>query len=107
MRAVEQRSMMPRRAMRERIMKRVSCVLKCVAAAGLFGGMLITGVEARPADQVNAVDKFKNLELREIGPAVMGGGIDDFAVVGGNPNKVFVGVAWGGGWEASNNGTTW
>jgi len=41
----------------------------------LFGGMLIADVEARPADQVNAVDKLKNLELREIGPAVMGGAL--------------------------------
>ena len=77
---------MPRRAMRERDMKRLSCVLKWVGAAGLFGGMLIADVEARPADQVNAVDKLKNLELREIGPAVMGGRIDDFAVVESNPN---------------------
>src|SRR5712675_2863400 len=107
MRVVEQRSMMPRRAMRARNMKRVSCVLKWVAAAGLFGGMLIVGVEARPADQASAVDKLKNLELREIGPAVMGGRIDDFAVVESNPNIVFVGVAAGGVWKTTNNGTTW
>ncbi len=98
---------MPRRAMRERDMKQVSCVLKCVVVAGLFGGMLIADVEARPADQVNAVDKLKNLELREIGPAVMGGRIDDFAVVESNPNIVFVGVAAGGVWKTTNNGTTW
>jgi len=73
----------------------------------VFGGMLIAHVEARPADQVNAVDKLKNLELREIGPAVMGGRIDDFAVVESNPNIVFVGVAAGGVWKTTNNGTTW
>ncbi len=93
--------------MRERIMKRVSCVLKWAAAAGLFATVLIAGAEARPADQPSVVDKLKNLELREIGPAVMGGRIDDFAVVESNPNIVFVGVASGGVWKTTNNGTTW
>jgi len=88
-------------------MKRVSCVLKWAGAAGLFGAVLIAVAEARPADQTNAVDKLKNLELREIGPAVMGGRIDDFAVVESNPNTVFVGVASGGVWKTTNNGTTW
>src|SRR5438477_7141921 len=37
------------------------------------------------------MEKFKSLEFREIGPAVMGGRIDDFAVVESNPNIVFVG----------------
>src|SRR5260221_14061297 len=99
--------MMPRRVMRERFMKRVSSVLKWAAAAGLFGGMFFAGAEARPADQPNALDKLKSLELREIGPAVMGGRIDDFAVVESNPNIVFVGVAAGGVWKTTNNGTTW
>jgi len=99
--------MIPRRAMRERIMKRVSFALKLAAVAGLFGGSLIAGAEPRPADQPNPADKFKNLELREIGPAVMGGRIDDFAVVESNPNIVFVGVASGGVWKTTNNGTTW
>src|SRR6266404_6022522 len=98
---------MPRRVMRERFMKPVSLALKWAAAAGLFGGMFFAGVEARPADQPNAFDRLKNLELREIGPAVMGGRIDDFAVVESNPNIVFVGVAAGGVWKTTNNGTTW
>src|SRR4029077_12905326 len=107
MRVSGQRSMMPRRAMRERIMKRVSCVLKWAAAAGLCAGMLIAGTEARPADQPNVAEKLKSLELREIGPAVMGGRIDDFAVVESNPNIVFVGVASGGVWKTTNNGPPW
>ncbi len=99
--------MIPRRVIRERTMKRVSFALKLAAAAGLFGGALIAGAEPRPADQANPADKLKGLELREIGPAVMGGRIDDFAVVEGNPNIVFVGVASGGVWKTTNNGTTW
>jgi len=88
-------------------MKRVSFAWKLAAAAGLFGGALIAGAEPRPADQTNPTDTLKNLELREIGPAVMGGRIDDFAVVESNPSIVFVGVASGGVWKTSNNGTTW
>src|SRR5258706_7537850 len=98
---------MPRRVMRERFMKPVSLVSKWAAGAGLCGGAFLVGAEARGADQPNATDKLKNLELREIGPAVMGGRIDDFAVVESNPNIVFVGVASGGVWKTTNNGTTW
>jgi photosystem II stability/assembly factor-like uncharacterized protein len=100
--------MMPRRAMRGMTnMKRVSIVLKLAAAAGLCGLAMIAGADPRPADQSNPMDKLKSLELREIGPAVMGGRIDDFAVVESNPNIVFVGVASGGVWKTTNNGTTW
>jgi len=53
------------------------------------------------------MEKFKTLEFREIGPAIMGGRIDDFAVVESNPNVVYVGVASGGVWKTVNNGTTW
>lgn len=52
-------------------------------------------------------DKLKNLEFREIGPAVMGGRIDDIAVVESNPDVVYVGPATGGVWKSTNNGTTW
>jgi photosystem II stability/assembly factor-like uncharacterized protein len=81
--------------------------LKLVVAAGLFIGALAPGAQAAPPDQPNPTDKLKNLEFRELGPAVMGGRIDDFAVVDGNPNIVFVGVASGGVWKTTNNGTTW
>jgi hypothetical protein len=65
------------------------------------------GARATTPDQANPTDKLKNLEFREIGPATMGGRIDDFAVVENNPNIVFVGVASGGVWKTTNNGTTW
>jgi photosystem II stability/assembly factor-like uncharacterized protein len=59
------------------------------------------------ADQPNPTDKLKSLEFRELGPAVMGGRVDDFAVVESNTNIVFVGMASGGVWKTTNNGTTW
>ena len=74
-----------------------------VAACGLLG----MGATVATAGQANPSDKLKNLEFREIGPATMGGRIDDFAVVENNPNIVFVGVASGGVWKTTNNGTTW
>ena len=64
-------------------------------------------LNAAANDQPNPTDKFKALEFREIGPAVMGGRIDDFAVVESNPNIIFVGAASGGVWKTTNNGTTW
>jgi photosystem II stability/assembly factor-like uncharacterized protein len=62
---------------------------------------------ASAAAEPSLTDKFKSLEFRELGPAVMGGRIDDFAVVESNPDIVFAGVASGGVWKTVNNGTTW
>jgi photosystem II stability/assembly factor-like uncharacterized protein len=52
-------------------------------------------------------DVFKGLKFREIGPAVMGGRIDDFAVVESNPDIIYVGTASGGVFKTINAGTTW
>src|SRR5215210_3485994 len=49
---------------------------------------------------------FKALQFRAIGPAIMGGRIDDFAVVESNPSVYYVGAATGGVWKTVNNGTT-
>ena len=78
-------------------------ILACAASIGAWG----MSAKAAPGDQPNPTDKFKNLEFRELGPATMGGRIDDFAVVESNPNIVYVGTASGGVWKTTNNGTTW
>src|SRR5205085_11578366 len=88
-------------------MKRGWSALRMVLTAGLCGSSWASAAVAGPGDQANLADKLKNLEFREIGPATMGGRIDDFAVVESNPNIVFVGVASGGVWKTTNNGTTW
>ncbi|HKV39348.1 MAG TPA: hypothetical protein VJX67_09050, partial [Blastocatellia bacterium] len=49
----------------------------------------------------------KKLPWRSIGPAIMGGRIDDFAVVESNPSTIYVGAATGGIWKTTNNGVTW
>jgi photosystem II stability/assembly factor-like uncharacterized protein len=50
---------------------------------------------------------LKNLKFREIGPAIMGGRTDDFAVVESNPDVVYAGLASGGVWKTTNGGITW
>jgi photosystem II stability/assembly factor-like uncharacterized protein len=48
-----------------------------------------------------------NLKLREIGPAIMGGRIDEFAVVENKTDIVYFGAASGGVWKTTNGGITW
>ena len=44
---------------------------------------------------------------RAIGPASLGGRVDDIEAVESNPHIVYVGVAEGGVWKSENAGTTW
>lgn len=50
---------------------------------------------------------MKDLRFRSIGPAVMGGRVDDFAVVESDPSIVYVAMASGGVHKTINGGTTW
>src|SRR5579872_7234904 len=59
------------------------------------------------ATAADSNDTFKSIKFREIGPAVMGGRIDDFAVVESNPDIIYVGSASGGIFKTTNGGTTW
>ena len=54
-----------------------------------------------------AAEPFPGLQFRNIGPATMGGRIDDIAVLESNPAVFYVGTATGGLWKTVNNGTTW
>ena len=49
---------------------------------------------------------LKRFIFRGIGPASMGGRIDDIAAVDSNPYVYYVGFATGGVWKTTNNGTT-
>jgi len=62
---------------------------------------------AAPAASAPAADPFPGLKFRNIGPATMGGRIDDLAVLESNPAVFYVGTATGGLWKTLNNGTTW
>ena len=65
-------------------------------------------IAATAVAQENKLDNtfLKNLQFRSIGPAIMGGRIDDIAVVENNPSTYYVGAATGGVWKTTNNGTT-
>src|SRR3954453_2291001 len=68
---------------------------------------LFVSVAAFAAEPKPAVEIFKGLKFREIGPAAMGGRIDDFAVVESNPDIIYVGTAAGGVFKTTNGGITW
>src|SRR5882724_6736787 len=59
------------------------------------------------AAQSNHDAALKNLKFRNIGPAIMGGRVDDFAVVASDPRIIYVGAAAGGIFKTTNGGTTW
>ena len=47
------------------------------------------------------------LKFREIGPATMGGRIDDIEAVPGDPRTIYVATAAGGILKTTNGGTSW
>ena len=82
-------------------------------ALSLFGGR---GLVAQAPPQVvtlpppiNQTDDpvLKPFVWRPIGPANMGGRIDDIAIVESDPSVIYLGFATGGIWKSTNNGTTW
>src|SRR6185503_14636525 len=50
---------------------------------------------------------LRNLKFRSIGPAVMGGRVDDFAIVDSDPRIIYVATAAGGIFKTINSGVTW
>ncbi len=63
--------------------------------------------QAQSPTPAPAAGPFDGLAFRNIGPATMGGRIDDLAVLESNPAVFYVGTASGGLWKTMNNGTTW
>ncbi|GAB4452281.1 MAG: hypothetical protein OHK0029_02900 [Armatimonadaceae bacterium] len=92
--------------------------LSAIALAAL-GGLILLPVPAQAQEasrptagvQVIASDPvsllMKDLPWRNIGPAIMGGRIDDFAVVESDPATVYAATAAGGVMKTVNHGTTW
>src|SRR6266571_1089530 len=74
-----------------------------VSALVLASGIVVYGQNGKARPEETAL---KNMQWRSIGPAIMGGRIDDFAVVEGNASTFYVGAATGGVWKTTNNGTT-
>ena len=72
--------------------------------AGLF---LLSLCQGNAVAQATHETALKNLKFRSVGPAVMGGRIDDFAVVESDPRIIYVATAAGGILKSVNSGVTW
>jgi photosystem II stability/assembly factor-like uncharacterized protein len=81
----------------------IVCALLLLAAGASGQGQ----GQGQPPQTIRTPSPFDGLSFRNIGPAVMGGRIDDFAVLESNPAIFYVGTATGGLWKTTNNGTTW
>ena len=68
---------------------------------------LSTSVVAQKIDANALAKATAGLELRGIGPAVMGGRIADIAVSPKDPSTWYVAVGSGGVWKTTNRGTSW
>ena len=74
----------------------------------VLGGVALGGTEDKQESAPDLADIILGgVKLRCIGPANMGGRIDDIAVVKKNPHIFYIGTASGGVWKTTNNGTTW
>ncbi|MCY4626784.1 MAG: hypothetical protein OXE58_04345 [Acidobacteria bacterium] len=60
---------------------------------------------SQTAEQVESI--LNRIEWRNVGPAIMGGRIDDIAVVESDPKVFWVGTASAGVWKTENHGITW
>jgi photosystem II stability/assembly factor-like uncharacterized protein len=79
--------------------------LSLVVASVCFLG--ISTHSAFAADQQTIGDAAGGLQMRSIGPALMGGRIADIAVHPANRSLWYVASASGGVWKTSNAGVTW
>lgn len=70
----------------------------CLLASILFPPIAMAQDDANP---------FETLELRSIGPAVMGGRVSDFAFHPDRRQEFFAAHAVGGLWKTTNNAITW
>jgi len=60
-----------------------------------------------PTEPPSGDDALAHLQWRELGPAVMGGRVDDIAVVEKNPDTMYIATASGGIWRTMDGGITW
>jgi photosystem II stability/assembly factor-like uncharacterized protein len=96
---------------RQRILRVALAILLLPLA---FASVATQGGQAPAAQQppepmINASDDplLAPFKFRSIGPASMGGRIDDVEVAPSDHNVIYIGYAVGGVWKSVNNGTTW
>ena len=81
-------------------------VLALAAAVGFSSPVLGQQSSSQEPD-ASEKDVFKNLEFRNLGPAVGGGRVAAVAGIPGIPNVYYVGAAAGGVFKTENGGITW
>ncbi len=81
------------------------CLLAAILSLIVFAGA--GQAQKQPPGTIIPETLLDGLKWRSIGPANMGGRIDDFAVVESNPRTIYVATASGGLWKTVNNGVTW
>ncbi|WP_286261749.1 VPS10 domain-containing protein [Thalassotalea atypica] len=81
-------------------------LLPSLLAASIAFGLTTPAFAAQSDKKVDA-EIYKNIKLRNIGPAVTGGRVSDFAFNPNNPAQYYVATAAGGIWKTDNAGTTW
>jgi hypothetical protein len=81
-----------------------SFLLKTIFVSGFLLLFVILPIAAQAQDY-NAL--LSNLRFREIGPATMGGRINDIEVPLQDTSIIYASTASGGIWKSINGGTTW
>jgi photosystem II stability/assembly factor-like uncharacterized protein len=69
--------------------------------------LALSAGQAAPSAAPSPAQLVANLHWRNVGPAIMGGRIDDVVADPADPAVVYVGAATGGIWKTVNGGTTW
>jgi len=86
---------------------RVVYLLPLMALAVLFEAGAGPAGSAAQGSLTPIEGLLEHMTFRSIGPATMGGRVDDFAVFESRPAVYYAGAATGGLWKTMNNGTTW
>jgi photosystem II stability/assembly factor-like uncharacterized protein len=79
--------------------KMLTAIASCAFALSWFA--------PQAAAQLTPENAMKNLHFRGIGPATMGGRVDDVAVVESDPRVIYIGSAAGGLFKTTNGGQSW
>ena len=73
----------------------------------LISGPLLGKSYALSSKQNDTTDVFRNINFRDIGPAIAGGRVSSVQGVPGNPDVYYIGAAGGGVWKTTNGGNSW
>ncbi len=95
-------------AMRSKMSQLLRFSRASVALTFCATGALAQGAAGRGAAEINRSTNpiLQSVRFRSIGPASMGGRIDDIQVSESNPNIIYLGYAVGGVYRSLNNGTS-